>query len=76
VERPLDGQLSGEDALTLLGKAPVHPPTIRGILGVELPSPEMTVPVGDLPFTGRDLTGSSRSRPITLDNQMAAFCEA
>jgi hypothetical protein len=26
-----------------------------------LPSPDMTVPVADLPFTGRDLTGSSRS---------------
>ena len=61
VERPLDGQLSGEDALTLLGIAPVDPPTIRGILGVGLPSPDMTVPVADLPFTGRDLTGNSRS---------------
>ena len=36
-------------------------PTIRGILGVELPSPNMTVPVTDLPITRRNLTSSSGS---------------
>ena len=36
-------------------------PTIRGILGVELPSPDMTVPVTDLPITERHATGSGGS---------------
>ncbi len=34
-------------------------PTIRGILGVELPSPDMTVPVTKLSFTGGGPTGRS-----------------
>ena len=38
-------------------------PTIRGILGVELPSPDMTVPVTDRSLTGRDLTDRSGSKP-------------
>jgi hypothetical protein len=36
-------------------------PTIRSILGAELPSPDMTVPVTDLSFARRHLTDSNVS---------------
>ena len=39
-------------------------PTIRGILGVELPSPDMTVPVTNRALTGRDPTGRGGSFKI------------
>jgi hypothetical protein len=39
-------------------------PTIRGILGVESPSPDMTVPVTKLPIAGRRLIGGSGSTLI------------
>ena len=41
-------------------------PTIRGLLGVELPSPDMTVPVTDRPLTERDLAGRSRASMYSM----------
>ena len=42
-------------------------PTIRSSLGVELPSPDMTVHVTDRSLTGRDLTDRSGSCPVAQE---------